>query len=117
MFKIRFCKSFLNHLQVDIPVPDPDYSHHALVFVNVDDVQPDLLPHDFAFQGFPGFFRIGLARLVHTACVLISFGRFRCIDTVEADPEFGSLWGGDLDRIAVRYFGDRTNDDADWFAG
>ena len=42
MFDIGFGKSFLNHLQVDIPVSDPDYSHHTLVFVNIEDVQPDI---------------------------------------------------------------------------
>ena len=53
MFKIGFGIPFLDHLQIDIPVADPDYPHHALVLIYFNDVQPDLLPYDFAFQSLP----------------------------------------------------------------
>jgi len=101
MFNIGFGISFLNHLQVDIPVPDPDQSHHTLVFVNVDDVQPDLLSYYFGFQSLPGFLSIGLAWFIHMTRALICFGRFRGIYTIQADPEFCLLFSGDLDCIAV----------------
>ena len=36
----------------------------------------------------------------------VSFGHFRGIYSVQADPEFGLLRGGDLDGVAVRDLGD-----------
>ena len=43
----------------------------------------------------------------------IDFGRFRGIYSVKSHPEFGLLGSGDLDRIAIRYFGNCPGDGAD----
>ena len=47
----------------------------------------------------------------------ISFWHFRGIYSVQANPEFGFLWRGDLDRIAVRDLGDCAGNSADCGVG
>ena len=51
--------TFTDHLQIDVTVAHRYYSHHASVFVNVNDVQFYVLALYFALQRLPRFHAIG----------------------------------------------------------